>query len=75
MTEDAGHAAHIHHDAGFADGSAVVRFKFTGLNKDESLTFGLVDRETKGTQAGHLCYSVLSQSNIALMDSKTRVMK
>jgi hypothetical protein len=31
-------------------------------------------RETKGIHAGHLCYGVLSQSNIALMDSKTGVM-
>jgi len=73
-TKEAGHAAHIHHDAGFADGGAVVRFKFPGLNKDEALTVGFVDRETKGIHAGHLCYGVLSQSNIALMDWKTGVM-
>ena len=73
-TKEAGHAAHIHHDAGFTDGGAVVRFKFPGLNKDESLQLGFVDRETKGIHAGHLCYGVLSQSNIALMDSKTGVM-
>ena len=70
-TKEAGHAAHIHHDAGFTDGGAVVRFKFPGLYKDESLQLGFVDRETKGIHAGHLCYGVLSQSNISLMDSKT----
>ncbi len=70
-TKEAGHAAHIHHDAGFTDGGAVVRFKFPGLNKDESLQLGFVDRETKGIHAGHLCYGILSQSNISLMDSKT----
>ncbi len=73
-TKEAGHAAHIHHDSGFTDGGAVVRFKFPGLNKDESLQLGFVDRETKGIHAGHLCYGVLSQSSITLMDWKTGVM-
>ena len=73
-TKEAGHAAHIHHDAGFTDGGAVVRFKLPGLNKEESLTLGFVDRETKGIHAGHLCYGVLSQRNIALRDSKTGAM-
>lgn len=31
-TKEAGHAAHIHHEAGFTDGGAVVRFRFPGLN-------------------------------------------
>jgi hypothetical protein len=73
-TREAGHAAHIHHDAGFTDGGVAVRFAFPGLNKDESLQLGFVDRETKGIHAGHLCYGVLSQSSITLMDWKTGVM-
>jgi hypothetical protein len=73
-TKDAGHAAHIHHDAGFTDGGAVVRFKFPGLNKDESLQLGFVDRETKGVHAGHLCYGKLASSSITVMDWKTGVM-
>lgn len=73
-TKEAGHAAHIHHDAGFTDGGAVVRFKFPGLNKDESLQLGFVDRETEGIHAGHLYYGILSQSSITLIDQKTGVM-
>lgn len=73
-TKEAGHAAHIHHDAGFADGGVVVRFKFPGLNKGESLQLGFVDRETKGVHAGHLCYAILSQSSVRLIDHKTGVM-
>ena len=73
-TKEAGHAAHIHHDARFTDGGAVVRFKFPGLNKDESLQLGFVDRETKGVHAGHLCYGILSQTSITLIDHKTGVM-
>ena len=69
-----GHAAHIHHEAGFTDGGAVVRFKFPGLNKDESLQLGFVDRETKGVHAGHLCYGILSQSSVTLIDHKTGIM-
>ena len=73
-TKEAGHAAHIHHDAGFADGGVIVRFKFPGMNKAESLQLGFVDRETKGIHAGHLCYGILSQSGVTLIDHKTGVM-
>jgi len=73
-TNEAGHAAHIHHDAGFADGGTVVRFKFPGLTKVESLQLGFVDREEKGIHAGHLCYAILSPSSITLTDHKTGVM-
>ena len=72
---EAKHAAHIHHEAGFADGGAVVRFRFPGLNKAETLQLGYVDRETtQGVHAGHLCYGILSQSSITLTDSKTGIM-
>ncbi len=73
-TKEAGHAAHIHHDAGFADGGAVVRFRFPGLTKAESLQLGFVDREEKSVHAGHLCYAILSPSSITLSDHKTGVM-
>ena len=73
-TKEAGHAAHIHHDAGFTNGGAVIRFKFPGLNKDESLQLGFVDREVKDIHAGHLCYGILSQKGITLIDHKTGVM-
>ena len=73
-TKEAGHAAHIHHEAGFTDGGVIVRFKFPGLNKGESLQLGFVDRETKGIHAGHLCYGILSQSSVTLIDHKTGVM-
>lgn len=73
-TKEAGHAAHIHHDAGFTDGGAVVRFKFPGLNKGESLQLGYVDRELKGVHAGHLCYGILASTNVTLIDHKTGVM-
>ena len=73
-TKEAGHAAHIHHDAGFTDGGVVVRFKLPGLNPSESLQLGFVDRELKGVHAGHLCYAVLSQSTVTLTDHKTGVM-
>ncbi len=73
-TKEAGHAAHIHHDAGFRDGGTIVRFKFPGLNSDESLQLGFVDRETKGVHAGHLCYGIVSQSSIKLIDHKTGIM-
>ena len=73
-SKEAGHAAHIHHEAGFTDGGAVVRFKFPGLTKGESLQLGFVDREAKGVHAGHLCYSILSQSSVTLIDHKTGVM-
>ena len=70
-TKEAGHAAHIHHDAGFADGGVIVRFKFPGLNKSEGLQLGFVDREVKDIHAGHLCYAILSQSTLTIKDSKT----
>jgi hypothetical protein len=73
-TKEAGHAAHIHHDAGFTDGGVVVRFRFPGLNKDEGLQLGFVDRELKGVHAGHLCYGILSKSSTTLIDHKTGVM-
>jgi hypothetical protein len=73
-TKEARHAAHIHHDAGFTDGGAVARFKFPGFNKDESLQLGFVDREVKDIHAGHLCYGILSQKAITLIDHKTGVM-
>lgn len=70
-TKEAGHAAHIHHDAGFADGGVIVRFRFPGLNPQEGLQLGFVDRELKDVHAGHLCYAILSQSSMTLKDSKT----
>jgi len=73
-TKEAGHAAHIHHDAGFSDGGVVVRFKFPGMSKGESLQLGYVDRELKGVHAGHLCYGILSQRSVTLIDHKTGVM-
>ncbi len=72
-SKEAGHSAHIHHEAGFSDGGAVVRFKFPGLNKGESLQLGFVDRETKGIHAGHLCYAVLGPGGLMLWDWKTGV--
>lgn len=73
-SKEAGHAAHIHHEAGFTDGGAVIRFRFPGLNKGETLQLGYVDRETKGVHAGHLCYGILSQTSITLIDHKTGIM-
>ncbi len=73
-TKEAGHAAHIHHEAGFTDGGVIVRFKFPGLNTVESLQLGFVDRETKGVHAGHLCYGILSPTSVTLIDHKTGVM-
>ena len=73
-SQEAGHSAHIHHEAGFTDGGAVVRFKFPGLSKGESLQLGFVDRETPGIHAGHLCYANLTASGLTLMDWKTGVM-
>jgi hypothetical protein len=70
-TKEAGHAAHIHHEAGFEDGGVVIRFKFPGLTPNESLQLGFVDRETKGIHAGHLCYAILTQTHLTLTDSKT----
>jgi hypothetical protein len=73
-SKEAKHAAHIHHEAGFRDGGAIIRFKFPGLNPNESLQLGFVDRETPGVHAGHLCYGILSQSSITLTDQKTGIM-
>ena len=70
-TKEAGHAAHIHHDAGFADGGVIIRFKFPGLNKAENLQLGFVDRSLKDVHAGHLCYATLSQTDLNLSDRKT----
>ena len=70
-TKEAGHAAHIHHDAGFADGGVIVRFKFPGLNQAENLVTGFVDRELKDVHAGHLCYATISQTDLNLSDRKT----
>ena len=70
-TKEAGHQAHIHHDAGFADGGVIVRFKFPGINKDENLVTGFVDRALKDVHAGHLCYATLSQTDVTLSDRKT----
>lgn len=73
---EAGHQAHIHHEAGFADGGAIVRFKLPGASKAETLTVGFVDRETTGIHAGHLCYAMISSepARIRLADYKTGVM-
>jgi hypothetical protein len=70
---EAGHQAHIHHEAGFEDGGAIVRFKLPGVNKTESLTVGFVDRETSKALAGHLCYAVISNvpAQVQLLDRKT----
>jgi len=73
-TKEAGHSAHIHHEAGFADGGAVVRFRFPGITPNETLQLGFVDRETPGVHAGHLCYGLLTPSGITLIDHKTGVM-
>ncbi|MBU6300190.1 MAG: hypothetical protein KGS60_01440 [Verrucomicrobia bacterium] len=74
-SKEAGHAAHIHHEAGFADGGVVVKFKFPGLTKGESLQLGFVDRETKGIHAGHLGYALLGGGSAMLIDHKTGVMQ
>jgi hypothetical protein len=73
---EAGHQAHIHHEAGFKDGGAIVRFKLPGASKSETLTVGFVDRETTGIHAGHLCYALISSDpgRIRLADYKTGVM-
>ena len=74
-SQAARHSAHIHHEAGFTDGGAVVRFRFPGLSKDEGLQLGFVDRETtRGVHAGHLCYGILSQRSVTLIDHKTGIM-
>lgn len=73
-TVEAKHAAHIHHEAGFTDGGVIVRFRFPGESKGESLQLGFVDRETPGVHAGHLCYAILSAAQATLIDHKTGVM-
>ncbi len=73
-TKEAGHAAHIHHEAGFTDGGVVVRFRFPGENKGESLQLGFVDRELQGVHAGHLCYAILAPDKVTLIDHKTGIM-
>jgi hypothetical protein len=69
----AGHGAHIHHDAGFEDGGAIVRFKLPGPSKGQSLSVGFVDRETSKSAAGHLCYALIGgyPSQVQLLDRKT----
>lgn len=73
-TKEAGHAAHIHHEAGFTDGGAIIRFRFPGLSKDEGLQLGFVDREVQGVHAGHLCYAILAEKSVTLIDHKTGIM-
>ncbi len=73
-TKEAGHAAHIHHEAGFADGGVIVRFRFPEGRSEESLQLGFVDRETPGIHAGHLCYATLSRTQAVVADYKTGVM-
>jgi hypothetical protein len=70
-TKEAGHAVHIHHDAGFADGGVTLRFRFPGLNKGESLQLGFVDRSLPDVHAGHLGYAILSATQLTLKDSMT----
>ncbi len=70
-TKEAGHAIHIHHDAGFADGGVTLRFRFPGLNKGETLQLGFVDRSLPGVHAGHLGYAILSPTQLTLKDSMT----
>lgn len=71
----AGHQAHIHHEAGFEDGGAIVRFRLSGASQHEILTVGFVDRQCPGVHAGHLCYAIISDAppRILLRDSKTGV--
>jgi hypothetical protein len=73
-SKEAGHAAHIHHEAGFADGGAVIRFRFPGIHPDETLQLGFVDRQTPGVHAGHLGYALLTRNGITLIDHKTGIM-
>lgn len=73
-TKEAGHAAHIHHEAGFTDGGAIIRFRFPGLSEVEGLQLGFVDRELQGVHAGHLCYAILAEKSVTLIDHKTGIM-
>jgi len=71
-TKEAGHAIHLHHDAGFQDGGVYLRFRLPGIVKGYRLQVGFVDREVNATvHAGHLGYAFLSQDSILLKDSKT----
>jgi hypothetical protein len=72
----AGHQPHVHHEAGFTDGGAIVRFKLPEKEKPATLTVGFVDRQTPGVHAGHLCYALVSSQppRITLSDYKTGVM-
>ena len=69
----AGHQPHIHHEAGFTDGGAILRFRLPDEGKSATLTVGFVDRETPGVHAGHLCYALVSTEppRISLADYKT----
>jgi len=67
----AGHGAHLHHEAGFADGGAILRFRLPGISRGESLNVGFVDRETSPSRAGHLCYAIVDGRTIRLLDRKT----
>ena len=70
----AGHQAHIHHEAGFEDGGAIIRFKLPGESPSEIFTTGFVDRQCPGVHAGHLFYAIVSngpQASIVLRDTKT----
>lgn len=73
---EANHAAHIHHEAGFGDGAALVRFRLPGLRPGEDLTFGFVDRECRTSHAGHLCYAMVRSASptVTLIDRKTGTM-
>jgi hypothetical protein len=73
---EAGHQPHIHHNAGFQDGAAIIRFRLPGLSKSENLTLGFVDRECKTSHAGHLFYALVAAQpgSISVSDYKTGVM-
>ncbi len=76
-TKEAGHGAHIHHDAGFQDGAVTLRFKLPGLNPGERFQVGFVDRECKTVHAGHLGYAFIvggKPGSITLKDSKSGAM-
>lgn len=72
-TKEAGHAAHIHHEIGFEDGGAWIRFKLPGLGEGEVFQVGYVDRECKSVHAGHLCYAIFNAATktLSLRDAKT----
>jgi hypothetical protein len=73
VDQRAGHGAHIHHDAGFTDGGAIVRFRLP--TPKDALTVGFVDREMQGVHAGHLGYAFINckPPQILLRDHKTGV--